>query len=137
MFLRSLLIASFVILSRCEVEPDKAAEISREIREQFRKSGMNWVSPKMIKEASRWFLDTQGRRWLDPPLHVHTGVGCQLQRQHQAHHVFLYLEIVSGRREQSPRMGGAMANLNTRLPLLTLSDGESPRLCAGAPTAGP
>ena len=36
------------------LEAGKAAEISREIREQFRKSGMQWHSPKMLREVRTW-----------------------------------------------------------------------------------
>lgn len=34
------------------IDADKAAELSRDIREHFRASGANWVSPKMLKGVS-------------------------------------------------------------------------------------
>ncbi|GAX78929.1 hypothetical protein CEUSTIGMA_g6368.t1 [Chlamydomonas eustigma] len=37
--------------SQCELDATKAAELSRAIRDQFRISGMNWISPKMLREA--------------------------------------------------------------------------------------
>ena len=42
---------SLATMCRGELEALKAAEISREIRQQFRISGMNWVSPKMLREV--------------------------------------------------------------------------------------
>ena len=38
-----------LLRTAAELDADKAAEISREIREMFRESGMNWVSPKMLQ----------------------------------------------------------------------------------------
>lgn len=41
------------------LDPDKAAEISRYIRDQFRETGMNWVSPKML-QVGELFMITVG-----------------------------------------------------------------------------
>lgn len=44
---------------RTQVDADKAAEISRAIREHFRASGFNWVSPVMFRVShvhGRWEL---------------------------------------------------------------------------------
>ena len=46
-----IVLLSLAALCRGELEALKAAEISREIRQQFRISGMNWVSPKMLREV--------------------------------------------------------------------------------------
>lgn len=35
------------------MEALQAAALSREIRQHFRQSGMNWVSPKFMKEVRR------------------------------------------------------------------------------------
>ena len=48
----TLLAAAAALLSgsvQCELDADKQAELSRWIREHFRQTGMNWVSPKMLK----------------------------------------------------------------------------------------
>lgn len=48
-----VLAAALVGGARAELDPDQAAEISRAIREQFRATGFNWVSPKMLKGVRR------------------------------------------------------------------------------------
>ncbi len=46
------------------IDADKAAELSRAIREQYRLTGFNWISPKMLKEvrsrAYKWFDSSAG-----------------------------------------------------------------------------
>lgn len=54
LFLLLLLLLPLLLLTRPAeggLDAMEAAEISREIRNHFRASGMNWVSPKMMKEG--------------------------------------------------------------------------------------
>jgi hypothetical protein len=48
-----LLLSLLVATATAAVDADKAAELSREVREHFRRSGANWVSPVMLKHVSR------------------------------------------------------------------------------------
>ncbi|GFR43388.1 hypothetical protein Agub_g4463 [Astrephomene gubernaculifera] len=44
-----------ITLSGCAqgaIDADKAAELSRKIREHYRETGANWVSPKMLREMN-------------------------------------------------------------------------------------
>ena len=47
--LSALLLLLSGLLSAAELDPEKSAELSRAIREQFRLSGMNWLSPRMLQ----------------------------------------------------------------------------------------
>ena len=59
-----IVLLSLATMCRGELEALKAAEISREIRQQFRISGMNWVSPKMLQEVGESCLRGRGYRLL-------------------------------------------------------------------------
>ena len=53
------------------VDPLKAAEISREIREHYRQSGMNWISPRQLLEQIDLSINTK------PIMYVFTLRSCQ------------------------------------------------------------
>ncbi|EFJ53176.1 hypothetical protein VOLCADRAFT_115761 [Volvox carteri f. nagariensis] len=55
--------------SGAAIDADKAAELSREIREHFRQTGANWVSPRM-------FLQMNLTRNIKPIMFVYTSRSC-------------------------------------------------------------
>lgn len=62
---------SLVIFSAtAAIDADKAAELSRAIREQYRLTGFNWISPKMLKEEVELGRNTK------PLLYVLTSRSC-------------------------------------------------------------
>ncbi|GIL85705.1 hypothetical protein Vretimale_13186 [Volvox reticuliferus] len=51
-FILALLCLAIINGCQGKIDADKAAELSREIREHFRRTGANWVSPKMFLELN-------------------------------------------------------------------------------------